>query len=211
MAKQPVMGAVKTRLAREVGAAEATRFYRNSVRTVVGRLGADPRWRTVLAIAPDTGVGAPVWPSRRPGGIARMAQGLGDLGQRMQRLLASPPAGPVVLVGTDIPSIGPAHIARAFALLGNHDAVLGPAEDGGYWLVGLKRCPRTPRPFTNVRWSSPDTLADTVFNLRDARVAFAATLSDVDDARDLARFGQVAARLVPAIDPSALPSSAWPV
>ena len=192
MAKQPVMGAVKTRLARQVGVAEALRFYRNAVRTVVRRLGADPRWRTVLAIAPDTALAAPVWPR----GVARMAQGRGDLGQRMQRLLEAPQPGPVILVGTDIPSIRPAHIAEAFRLLGRHDAVLGPACDGGYWLVGLKRCPRIPRAFTGVRWSAPETLTDTLGNLAGARVALAGTLSDVDTAADLARLGWNAARVI---------------
>ena len=193
MAKEPVMGSVKTRLAAQVGSAEAVRFYRNSVRTVTRRLGADPRWRTVLAIAPDKAIGARVWPP----GMARGPQGAGDLGQRMQRLLEAPPPGPVVLVGTDIPAIGLAHIARAFRLLGNHDAVFGPADDGGYWLVGFKRCPRAPRPFAGVRWSAPETLADTLRNLGDLRVALAATLSDVDTAGDLERFGAVAARVVP--------------
>ncbi|WP_425283593.1 DUF2064 domain-containing protein [Methyloceanibacter stevinii] len=51
------------------------------------------------------------------------------------------PPGPVVLVGSDIPRISRAHIAEAFRLLGNADAVFGPAQDGGYWLVGFKRSP----------------------------------------------------------------------
>ena len=104
MAKQPVMGHVKTRLAAEVGAPEAVRFYRNCLRTIATRLGADPRWRTVLAIAPDTALGNPVWPR----GIGRIAQGHGDLGLRMQRLLETPRADRVIVVGTDIPAIRPA-------------------------------------------------------------------------------------------------------
>jgi glycosyltransferase A (GT-A) superfamily protein (DUF2064 family) len=95
----------------------------------------------------------------------------------------------MVIIGTDIPGITPAHIAQAFRLLGRHDAVFGPADDGGYWLVGLKRRPRLPHPFTSVRWSSPHALADTLANLEGTTVAFVATLSDVDDAR---AFGSVA-------------------
>jgi uncharacterized protein len=192
MAKQPVMGRVKSRLAAQVGGPEAVRFYRNCLRALVTRLGADPRWRTLLAIAPDTACGAPVWPRS----VGRIAQGRGDLGQRMQRLLEIPHAYRVVVVGTDIPAIRPVHIARAFRLLGNHTAVVGPAEDGGYWLVGMKRCPRVRRPFAGVRWSAPQTLADTLANLSGTRVGLAATLSDVDTAPDLARFGPIAARLV---------------
>jgi uncharacterized protein len=193
MAKQPVMGRVKTRLAGQVGPATALRFYRNCLRTVVRRLGSDPRWTTIIAVAPDTGTAVPVWPR----GVSRCPQGSGDLGARMQRLLAAPPPGRVLLVGTDIPSIQPWHIAQAFQLLGGHDAVLGPAEDGGYWLVGLKRRPRLLRPFGGVRWSARETLTDTLANLSQARVAFAATLSDVDSAVDLDRLGPMAARVTP--------------
>lgn len=193
MAKQPVMGRVKSRLAGQSSAPEAVRFYRNCLRTVVARLSADPRWRTVLAITPDTALSAPTWPSS----IARIAQGRGDLGQRMQRLAEIPHAQRVIVVGTDIPAIRPTHIARAFQLLGNHDAVFGPAEDGGFWLAGLKRCPRVRRPFAGVRWSRPETLADTLAKLNGARAGFANTLSDVDTASDLARFGTMAARVVP--------------
>ena len=92
---------------------------------------------------------------------------------------------PLLIVGTDVPGIRPAHIAEAFRLLGRHDAVLGPATDGGYWLVGLRRRPRVLRPFANVRWSSPHALADTLANLEGRTVAFVATLSDVDSASDL--------------------------
>ena len=195
MARLPVMGRVKTRLAREVGAVEATRFYRHTLRTVVCRLGRDPRWRTVLAVSPDAAIGARGWPA----GAARMPQGRGDLGRRMQRLVEAPPPGRVLVVGTDIPGIRPAHIAGAFRLLGSHDAVLAPAGDGGYWLVGLRRVPPTTCPFTGVRWSSPHALADTCANLAaaGARVGMAALLHDVDTSADLRRMGPASGRVVP--------------
>jgi glycosyltransferase A (GT-A) superfamily protein (DUF2064 family) len=110
----------------------------------------------------------------------------------------------VLIVGTDVPGITPSHIARAFRLLGRHDAVFGPAADGGYWLVGLRRRPRIMRIFANVRWSGPHALADTLANLDGRAVAFVATLSDVDDAKDLrvnaARFGR---RVLPPVSGSA--------
>ncbi len=138
MAKVPVAGAVKTRLAREIGVAEATRFARVAATALLGRIGGDPRWQTIVAVAPDAGVASRCWPHR----LARMRQGGGDLGARMQRIFDRLPPGPVLIVGTDVPGITPAHIAQAFRLLGRHDAVFGPAADGGYWLVGLKRRPR---------------------------------------------------------------------
>ena len=57
------------------------------------------------------------------------------------------------------------HIAAAFRLLGRHDLVFGPAEDGGFWLVGARRRPRLPPLFGQVRWSSPHALADTLADL----------------------------------------------
>jgi uncharacterized protein len=179
MAKLPVAGGVKTRLARDIGVAGATRFARHAAAALLQRLGYDGRWQTVLAVAPNQAKWSRAWPR----GVARMPQGSGDLGRRMQRIFACRHAGPVLIVGTDVPGITPAHIAEAFRLLGRHDAVFGPAADGGYWLIGLKRRPRVLRPFAGVRWSSPHALADTLANVRVYKVAFVATLSDVDDAQ----------------------------
>ena len=177
MAKLPVAGGVKSRLAREVGVAGATRFARHAAIALLQRVGFDRRWQTTVAIAPDAGVVCRFWPR----GLARIAQGGGDLGARMQRIFNCLPPGPVLIVGTDVPGIAPGHIAKAFHLLGRHDAVLGPATDGGYWLVGLRRRPRVLRPFAAVRWSSAHALADTLANLGGHTVAFVATLGDVDD------------------------------
>ena len=114
----------------------------------------------------------------------------------MQRVFVRLPPGPAIIIGGDIPAIRPAHIAAAFRLLGNADAVLGPARDGGYWLVGLKRMPKVLEPFAGVRWSSAYALADTVANLDGKRVAFAAMLSDVDTGEDHRRERASAARLI---------------
>jgi rSAM/selenodomain-associated transferase 1 len=185
MAKSPVAGRVKRRLTREVGEVAAIRFYRTCLSHAVLRLARDPRWRTVLAVDPDRDVAASAGPSRKL--IGRLPQGEGDLGRRMQRLFAYLPPGPAIVVGSDIPAIRAAHIADAFRRLSRADAVFGKAPDGGYWLVGLKRTPKVLRPFAGVRWSSPHALADTLGNLRSRRVAYAATLSDVDDAEDFRR------------------------
>jgi rSAM/selenodomain-associated transferase 1 len=184
MAKAPVAGRVKTRLASEKGLATAVRFARHRVAALVQRVGRDTRWSTTLAVLPDSATRSRAWPR----GVPLLPQGGGDLGQRMQRLLGRGPPGPVVIVGTDIPDVTRTHIAAAFALLGRHDAVLGPAEDGGYWLMGMRRRPRIPRAFAGVRWSGPHALGDTLANLRGHSVALLPTLHDVDTAADLDRF-----------------------
>jgi rSAM/selenodomain-associated transferase 1 len=183
MAKVPVAGRTKTRLAREVGTATALRFARHTANAVIMRLAADPRWRVILAITPDGSLGSRAFPA----GLPRCGQGHGDLGQRMQRLLDGFPPGPVIVVGTDIPSLTPRAVAKAFRCLGHCDAVLGPASDGGFWLAGSARRRRSPPMFHHVRWSSPHTLADVLAGLHDRRVGFTDTLRDVDSAADLAR------------------------
>ena len=88
------------------------------------RLKRDQRWCTLLAVTPDNAIWSPCWPA----GVVRAAQGPGDVGARMGRLMAAMPPGPVVIVGSDIPALRPCHVAAAFRALGNHDAVLGPAR-----------------------------------------------------------------------------------
>ncbi len=194
MAKSPHLGRVKRRLGRDIGEIAALRFYRFCLSHAVLRLASDRRWRTVLAIAPDRDMAARFWPSRRR--LARLPQGQGDLGRRMQRLFVNLPPGPAIIVGSDIPAIRAHHIAEAFKLLGGGDAVLGPAHDGGYWLVGLKRSPTVLRPFAGVRWSSPHALADTLANLKGKRVALAAMLSDADTGEAYRRERAYAGRLI---------------
>jgi hypothetical protein len=194
MVKAPVAGAVKTRLAGGIGIARATAFYRHSLSAVLARVGRGTAWRTVLAVAPDSAVADRFWPAH----LARVGQGGGDLGQRMQRLIDSLPRGPVVIVGSDVPAISLGDIAAAFRALGRHDAVVGPSPDGGYWLVGLKRFPRVPRAFSGVHWSSPSALEDTIRNLRPLSIGRVATLDDVDTPDDLGRAaGAVGRRVLP--------------
>jgi rSAM/selenodomain-associated transferase 1 len=196
MAKSPRAGRAKRRLARETGTTGATQFARTCLGHTLSRLARDRRWQTVLAVAPDSDARATVW-SRAAGRIKRLPQGRGDLGERMQRLFRRLPPGPVLIVGGDIPGLTAGEIAKAFRLLGNADAVLGPAMDGGYWLVGLRRSPKLLAPFAGVRWSSPHALADTVANLDGKRIDFAAVLGDVDTAEDYRRLRAAWQRLLP--------------
>lgn len=182
MLKEPRAGRVKTRLGRDIGMVAAAWWFRHQVRALLRRL-EDPRWHLVLAVAPDrAGMTSRVWPAH----LARVPQGRGDLGDRMARALRHAPPGPVCVIGGDIPGITVPRIAEAFAALGAHDAVFGPALDGGYWLVGLRRVRAVPPElFTGVRWSTEHALSDTVATLRGHSIARVATLRDVDTAADL--------------------------
>jgi uncharacterized protein len=183
MVKEPRAGRVKTRLGADIGMVQSAWWFRHQAARLVRRLMRDPRWQCVLAVAPDVeGLASRVWPAN----VVRIAQGTGDLGQRMARLFRELPVGPVVIVGADIPAIEPRHIARAFRALGDHDAVFGPAEDGGYWLIGLKRMRSLPPCLLGkVRWSGKHALADSEAGLKDMRIARIDMLRDVDRAADL--------------------------
>ena len=182
MLKEPRPGRVKTRLGAEIGMVEAAWWFRHQTRALIRRLD-DPRWQLALAVSPDrAGLASRVWPGHLP----RLPQGAGDLGDRMARILRSAPPGPVLIVGADIPALGPGPVARAFDLLRQQDAVLGPAPDGGYWGIGFRRASALPSEiFEGVRWSSEHAMADTIRSLGDARIGFAETLADVDGVRDL--------------------------
>ena len=188
LARAPQRGRVKRRLAEGIGATAAARFYRETLARQIRRLVRDGRWTVWLFVTPDATLGHPAWR-----GVARsrvMPQGRGDLGQRMKRPFRLLPAGPVVLVGSDIPALRPHHIARAFGLLGRHDLVFGPASDGGFWLIGARRTRPLPRTlFDGVRWSTADALADTLATI-PARFSTGRTdtLDDVDDVEDFRRF-----------------------
>ena len=169
------MGRVKSRLARAIGAVPATMFQRATLARLMRGMSADPRWQTMMAVAPDTAITSPMLPD----GL-RVAQGSGDLGDRMARVFAMFPDDTVLIVGADIPAMTPAHVDRAFRLAERHGAVLGPAGDGGYWCVGLAGGFRPPDIFAGVRWSSEHALADTLKTLPKGRVSFADVLHDVD-------------------------------
>ena len=170
------MGRVKSRLARQVGAVAATRFQRTALDALARRMSADPRWQTILAVAPDTAVASALLP-----GGHRMAQGGGNLGDRMARVFGAFAHDTVLIVGADIPDMRAADVERAFRLAERHGAVLGPSGDGGYWCIGLTGGLRLPALFDGVRWSTEHALADTLATLPAGRVAYADRLSDVDD------------------------------
>lgn len=183
MVKEPAAGRVKTRLGRDIGMTRAAWWFRHQTARLIRDLGDDPRWELRLLVSPAPhGLNSPVWPADIP----RDAQCRGDLGQRMRAGLENAPGGPVLLIGGDIPGVTPAIINEAFTKLANKECVFGPAQDGGFWLVGMRRLRPLPRDlFKGVRWSTTETLRDTLGTLGNASVGFTATLGDVDTAADL--------------------------
>jgi rSAM/selenodomain-associated transferase 1 len=172
-ARAPRLGTVKRRLARDIGARAALRFHVATLTALLRDLLACRRFDVVLAVTPDRAR------FRLPVRVPRIGQGQGDLGRRMSRALGRFRKGRVALMGCDIPDANAADVRAAFRHLGSADAVFGPAEDGGYWLIALG--PRRPADlFGASRWSTDHALADTVKQFRHHRVGFIRRLSDVD-------------------------------
>ena len=183
------MGLAKTRLARGIGKVAAWRTKRR-LDAFTCRIARSNKWETLLAVAPEKDLSAR-FPSVWPSDLSRVGQGQGDLGERMARALIRFGRAPVCIIGSDLPDLRRADLAAAFQALKRADVVLGPATDGGYWLIGM--APRAARRarLTPVRWSSAQTLSDTLACLPAAwRVLFLRELEDVDDVASLKRSTQ---------------------
>ena len=175
-AKAPVMGRAKTRLAKDIGVVHAKRLYRAMTAQVLRQV-QDPRWDTVLAITPPSAIGTiPEWQNTE-----QIPQVSGSLSPRLAAVFQS--KGPVIVIGTDCPQVTAADIAAGFEALRQNAAVFGPADDGGFWLMGAN-APLKPSVFDEVRWSHEDTLADIKARI-DGQIAVLRVLTDVDDLKAL--------------------------
>jgi len=179
-AKPPRMGLAKTRLAKGLGPAPARRIATFTLARTLQAARASGCAVTIY-VAPDRAV-------RTPGGFGGFGlapQGPGGLTERLSRGLREAPPGPVMFIGADAPDLTAGHLRRAAAMLRRHDAVFGPARDGGFWLFGLHKRPGQTPPFDGVRWSGPYALADVRRRLPDgARVGLLEELIDIDEAAD---------------------------
>lgn len=180
MAKAPRVGVGKSRLAAEIGKTQAWRINR-ALQAHTLRVARDSRWRPLLCVTPDQALAQTiaVWPRTIP----RVPQGGGDLGARLARALAG--RRNVAVIGTDCLGLTRALIARAFAALKRAPFALGPAHDGGFWLLAARSGDVAARAMAGVRWSSEHAAADVLRNLGGA-VALLPVLRDVDVAADLA-------------------------
>jgi len=178
---------VKSRLAARLGPERAAAVYRALAEETIRRTApAAGEYERVFAFAPPASrPGIEAW---LPGRVLR-PQCEGDLGTRMAQAFAEAFAGGaerVVLVGSDVPELSHEDIREAFASLAGHDVVLGPARDGGYYLIALAR--PLPDLFAGIPWSTDRVrvltrtrAADLGLDVRELR-----TLADVDTAEDLA-------------------------
>jgi uncharacterized protein len=188
LAKYPQAGAVKTRLMPQYSAAEACRLYRSFLLDTAAELEACKAAERVVAFAPDSAQAAFRRLLGEADGLSYQAQPEGDLGIRMCHLLEwafAEGAQRVVLIGADAPWMSAATIDQALALLMDHDVVLGPSTDGGYYLLGMRKSCRE-RPFTGIEWGAGTVFQQTIAALGSARLALLPVGYDVDTAADAA-------------------------
>lgn len=183
-AKPPRAGEAKTRLVPALGAEGAAALAGAFLEDTWALLASLPWARPVLS--------SPVaWPAALLPSPAPQVwlQGEGDLGTRLERILARALQQlPLALaLGADSPGLPPGHLAQARAALADVDAVLGPSADGGFYLLGLRRA-LPPGALAGLPWSAPDTLLHTEARLRalGLSVALAPPYFDVDTPEDLA-------------------------
>ena len=181
--KAPRPGFVKTRIAAKLDAESAAAIYQALVGMTLSRLAG--RADVELRFAPDD-AGAEIGVWRRPGWRIQ-GQGEGDLGERLERAVAdafSEGMKKVLLLGTDCPEFALADLDEAWAALEANDVVIGPALDGGYWLLGLTRF--IPELFRNIPWSTDRVSEMTIRRSREAglKVVELRRLRDVDTLED---------------------------
>ncbi|MBX3503423.1 MAG: TIGR04282 family arsenosugar biosynthesis glycosyltransferase [Alphaproteobacteria bacterium] len=188
LAKAPVPGYAKTRLIPALGADGAAALQKTMIRRTVEIARAANLARVTLWCSPD--------PSHtlfaemaRGHGVELRRQFPGGLGARMLAAFrAQPPERPLLLIGTDGPALGVAHLLScARSLHQGDDATFLPTEDGGYLLVGLRRA--LPTIFSGIAWSTPAVMAQTRRRLAVAGMRWSepARLWDVDTPDDLRR------------------------
>ncbi|WP_291128795.1 TIGR04283 family arsenosugar biosynthesis glycosyltransferase [Hydrogenophaga sp.] len=191
LAKAPVPGLAKTRLMPALGAAGAARAQRGFALQTLATARAASTGALTLWCAPDAGHRFFRALQQRHG-VALVSQPQGDLGHRMATVMAThfahTPQRALLIVGTDCPVLTPAHLQQAADALQSHDAVLIPAEDGGYVLIGLRR--PLPEVFEGVEWSTRRVLAQTEARLHAVGASWQVlpALWDVDEPADWRRW-----------------------
>jgi rSAM/selenodomain-associated transferase 1 len=186
LAKAPDAKTVKTRLKGRMNDEERVGLYTSLLEGTIKRLRDIPGVDSYICFAPSSAGG--YFDSF---GLGAFPQCGGDLGERMHDALKKvllDGYSSAALVGVDVPDLTADAVLYALGLLDNSDIVFGPSPDGGYYLVGLKAPIR--EIFHDVRWSSPDTLRQSIIRAEESGyvAALAGELSDVDTIEDVMRY-----------------------
>ena len=184
--KQPISGTVKTRLGAEIGNERSAELYAAFQLDLIHRFAGNDS-QQVLAYAPATDEAKAFFKSVAVEGDVLWEQPTTSLGERMKQFFAEfvPTQGPVVVIGSDSPTTPASLIQQAFEMLATVDVVLGPAVDGGYYLVGQSSF--DPEMFDEIDWSGPNVLHQTVQKLKASEhsLGLLTPWYDIDSLEDL--------------------------
>ena len=187
MAKRPAPGETKTRLIPALSPEQAAELYECFLRDTLDLARAVPMVARFIAYLPEDASG---YFSNLAADFELIPQAGNNLGERLDHVLSSclnRGFERVVAIGSDSPNLAPAFVSRAFELLDSADVVLGPCEDGGYYLIGLTRS--QPRILREVQMSTPNVLRETLARAQHEglRVALLPMWYDVDSVEDWQR------------------------
>jgi len=190
-AKAPVQGQVKTRLIPEIGADAATRVYRKLLEQILDISVDLPDVTGELWCSGDIDGKCAAYAKQH--GMSLHQQEGADLGERMHLAFESvlQRCDRAVLIGSDSPEFDGDYLQAAFRALEEKDAVVGPAEDGGYLLIGLKK--PEPHLFRQITWSTNTVMAQTRSRLNELSLSWheLPVKRDIDEPQDLAQFPQL--------------------
>ncbi|MEX2597432.1 MAG: TIGR04282 family arsenosugar biosynthesis glycosyltransferase [Salibacteraceae bacterium] len=184
--RNPEKGRVKTRLAAGVGEDQAVNIYHKMLlytKNITKGLNADKAVYYAENVKDND-----LWDNML---YRKFLQKGSNIGERMQNAFAESFAEGkqrVIIIGSDCIELESYMIKEAFAVLQNNDVVLGPATDGGYYLIGMRKF--LPTLFDDKQWSKPDLLMDTILDLKkmNAKYYLLKTLNDIDTMEDLEGF-----------------------
>lgn len=179
--RNPELGKVKTRLAKGVGEENALTIYKTLLehtKNVVSKINCTKRVGYSVAIRPND-----IWESNA---FEKFQQQGADLGDRMYHAFAKAfqdNYSKVLIVGSDLYDLRPKHIEEAFTALDSNDVVIGPAQDGGYYLLGMRNLIKDV--FYQKEWGGDTVFEATLGDLKACSVYQLETLNDIDHAEDL--------------------------
>lgn len=199
--RYPQPGQTKTRLIPRLGAEGAAALQRqlteHTLNTVQAWLAQQTQPDPTDVVVCFTGCDRPMMQTWLGEQWTYRAQGTGDLGDRLLRAFqdAASERDRVIAIGIDCPGITPPILHQAVAALHTHDLVLGPAVDGGYYLIGMKQV--IPDLFTGIAWSTDQVLAQTmaIAQALNLSIAMLEPLADIDYPEDLAVWYQICAEI----------------
>lgn len=183
--RNPVLGKTKTRLAKTIGDEKALEIYlkllTHTLQTVSGL-----KKTTIRLCFTEYKDESEFFKDYN---FEKDLQKGDDLGERMCHAFETgftQGHQKIVIIGTDLPALKNSQLKNAFEALENFDAVIGPAADGGYYLLGLKK--NIPMVFANKDWGTETVLSDTLLDLKKNKVYLLETLNDIDIEEDLAAY-----------------------